>query len=47
MADVKRAFRRQAAKWHPDKWACKSQGKQEAAAEEYQRLQEAYDELAP
>ena len=44
--EVRQAFRRQAACWHPDKWAHKGSPHDVAEARErFSRVQEAYDAL--
>ena len=44
--DIQSAYRRQATKWHPDKWATADCQAQEAAAEHFRTLQEAHTVLA-
>ena len=46
-ADVRRAYLRLAAEWHPDKWATSSEEEREAAAQKFIRVQAAYEALAP
>ena len=43
---VKKAYRRAAVKWHPDKWASKPAADQKAAEENFKRVAEAYDALS-
>ena len=43
--EIKRAYRKQAAIWHPDKWMDKSPEEQLAATERFQKLAEAYETL--
>ena len=45
-AALKKAYRRAAVKWHPDKWSSKSQAEQKAAEENFKRVAEAYDALS-
>ena len=45
-AALKKAYRRAAVKWHPDKWSSKSQAEQQAAEENFKRVAEAYDALS-
>ena len=45
-AALKKAYRRAAVKWHPDKWSSKSQAEQKAAEENFKRGAEAYDALS-
>ena len=44
--DIQSAYRRQATKWHPDKWTTADCQAQEAAAERFRALQEARSVLA-
>ena len=44
--DIQSAYRRQATKWHPDKWTTADCEAQEAAAEQFCTLQEAHSVLA-
>ncbi len=44
--DIQSAYRRQATKWHPDKWMTADCQAQEAAAEQFHALQEARSVLA-
>ena len=44
--DIQSAYRRQATKWHPDKWTTADCQAQEAAAEQFRALQEARSVLA-
>ena len=44
--DIQSAYRRQATKWHPDKWTTADCQAQEAAAEQFRALQEAHSVLA-
>jgi len=43
--DVRKAFRKLALKWHPDKWAGKSEAEKEAAGAEFRKLTAARDAL--
>ena len=44
-AAVRRAYRRLAARWHPDKWTTKKQEQREAAALRFEEVQKAYEVL--
>lgn len=45
-AAVRRAYRQQAARWHPDKWAAADAVAQQHAAAEFLMVQQAYDVLS-
>ena len=45
-ADAKRAYRRLAAKWHPDKWAARPAEAQAKAAAMFRAIKGAYDEVS-
>ena len=45
-ADAKRAYRRLAAKWHPDKWAARPAEAQTKAAAMFRAIKGAYDEVS-
>ena len=44
-AQVRQAYLKQAAKWHPDKWSAGSQAEQQAAEERFKQVQRAYELL--
>jgi DnaJ family protein C protein 9 len=44
--EVQSAYRRQATKWHPDKWATAGQQAQGKAANQFQQIQIAHEVLA-
>ncbi len=44
--DVRRAYRRLAGKWHPDKWATADPEEQASAAVHFGDVKAAYDALA-
>lgn len=44
-AAVRRAYRQQAAQWHPDKWASADAAEQEHAAAKFLKVQQAYELL--
>lgn len=43
--DIKGAYRKLAAKWHPDKWASASEAEQEEADRTFRAIKEAYEIL--
>ena len=43
--EVRRAYRRLAAKWHPDKWAGRPEGEKAKAKAAFAEVCEAYEEL--
>ena len=45
-ATVRKAYRQLAGKWHPDKWGSCSKHEQDAAAEKFAQIVEAYAALA-
>ena len=45
-AALKKAYRKAAVKWHPDKHASKSEAEQKAAEEKFKAIAEAYDVLS-
>ena len=44
-AAVRSAYRRQAARWHPDRWAAAAPEEQEDAAAQFLAVQHAYEAL--
>ena len=46
VAEVRRAYRQLAGKWHPDKWVAADPAAQTAAAERFKEVQRAYELLA-
>lgn len=44
--ELKKAYRKEAIKWHPDKWSDKSESEQKAAEEKFKEAAEAYDVLS-
>ncbi len=44
-ADVRRAYRQLAGKWHPDKWVNKSKSEQEQASQRFADISDAYAAL--
>lgn len=42
---IRRAYRRAAAKWHPDKWTMRSEAERETAAAAFRRVAGAYEAL--
>jgi DnaJ-class molecular chaperone len=42
---IRRAYRRAAAKWHPDKWTTRSEAERSAAAAAFRRVAGAYEAL--
>ena len=44
--EVQSAYRRQATRWHPDKWAAAAPQAQQSAAEHFLRVQSAHEVLA-
>ncbi len=44
-ADVRRAYRQLAGKWHPDKWVDKSKSEQEHASQQFANISDAYATL--
>lgn len=45
-SDIKKAYRKAAIKWHPDKWTSKSESEQKHAEEMFKSVAEAYDVLS-
>lgn len=45
-ADIRRAYRKLAGKWHPDKWQSHGKDKQDVAAEHFAQISEAYTALS-
>jgi curved DNA-binding protein CbpA len=45
LEEIKKAYRKLAQKWHPDKWSSKSVGEREKANEKMQELNKAYEIL--
>ena len=45
-ADIKKAYRKAAVQWHPDKWAGRSESEQKTAEERFKEVAEAYDVLS-
>ena len=45
-AALKKAYRKAAVKWHPDKHASKPEAEQKAAEEKFKEIAEAYDVLS-
>jgi hypothetical protein len=43
--DVKKAYRRAAKKWHPDKWQQGTAAEQARASDEFKRIQKAYEDI--
>lgn len=43
--EVQSAYRRQATKWHPDKWAAAAREAQQSAAEKFAQVQLAHEVL--
>jgi molecular chaperone DnaJ len=43
--DIKQAYRKQASKWHPDKWGCAKQDLRNEAKERFCKIQQAYEVL--
>ena len=43
---VQSAYRRQATKWHPDKWATMAPEAQQSAAQKFAQVQSAHEVLA-
>ena len=41
--DIKKAYRKLAAKWHPDKWSTKSEAEQKKAETKFKEINEAYE----
>lgn len=44
--DIKKAYRKLSIKWHPDKWADKSEKEQKEAEEKFKEISEAYNVLS-
>ena len=44
-ADIRKAYRRLAARWHPDKWASCSKPEQDLATIQFAQIAEAYGNL--
>lgn len=44
--ELKKAYRKEAIKWHPDKWSDKPESEQKAAEEKFKEAAEAYDVLS-
>ncbi len=44
--EVQSAYRRQATKWHPDKWATMAPEAQQSAAQKFAQVQSAHEVLA-
>lgn len=44
--EIKKAYRKMAVKWHPDKWSDKSDEEKKAAEEKFKEAAEAYDVLS-
>ena len=44
-AEIKKQYKKQALKWHPDRHSTKSEEEQKAAAEEFQKINRAMDVL--
>ena len=44
--DIKKAYRKAAIKWHPDKWSSKPEAEQKAAEEKFKEAAEAYEVLS-
>lgn len=44
--DIKKAYRKLAVKWHPDKWSNASEAEKKTAEEKFKELAEAYDVLS-
>ena len=42
---IRRAYRRAAATWHPDKWQTRSEAERLKAAEKFRRVADAYEAL--
>jgi len=45
-ADVRRAYRQLAGKWHPDKWINKSKSEQDQASQQFADISDAYAALS-
>jgi DnaJ-class molecular chaperone len=45
ISDVRRAYYKAAAKWHPDKWMTKTKDEREAAEERFRLISQAYEAL--
>ena len=43
--EIKKAYKKQAVKWHPDRWGDKSEAEQKNAEEKFKEIAEAYDVL--
>ena len=44
--DLKKAYKKMALKWHPDRWAQKSEAEQKTASEKFKEIAEAYSVLS-
>ncbi len=42
---IKKAYKKQAVKWHPDRWGDKSEAEQKKAEENFKEVAEAYEVL--